>query len=302
MRAHVVDAVESGRPLSQVLAGLTAPAAFREELGLPPRGDGSPLVAARVLQASAAVVALVTAAFTLSGHVLSSVPWQVGTGRGQAHDLPAGLASGSVMAVAPAVVAVLAAALLLVPRRFAAGPGTSLRSAAHAASWVCALALTAATVVDVGGSGWWWFPAALLAWAAVVVPRRLRGAPSARGAAVRRWLRAAVVLLPVGLWTSAVLVSQGLDPLQGARSALYLAVVAALVVVGVLVGLRSRAGHVALAAAGVLVMVLAVVEMGMLVLAVWWSGGVWLLLGLVGLVDGTARSRRSSTPRTPATA
>jgi|GEM_PF-2208606 len=302
VRAHVVDAAESGRPLPQVLAGLTAPAAFRSELGLPPRGDGSPLVAARVLQASAAVVALVTAALTLYGHVLSSVPWQAGTGQGQAHDLPAGLASGSVVAVAPAVVAVLAAALLVVPRGFAAGPGRSLRPAAHAVSWVCAVALTAATLVDLGGSGWWWFPAALLAWAAVVVPRRLRRAPSTRGTAVRRWLRAAVVLLPVGLWTGAVLVSQGLNPLEGGRSALHLAVVAALVVVGVLVGLGSRAGHVALAAAGALVMVLAVVEMGMLVLAVWWSGGVWLLLGLVGLVDSTARSRRSSTPGTPATA
>jgi len=101
----------------------------------------------------------------------------------------------------------------------------------------------------------------------------------------------------VGLWTGAVLVSQGLNPLEGGRSALYLAVVAALVVVGVLVGPGSRAGHVALAAAGALVMVLAVVEMGMLVLAVWWIGGVWLLLGLVGLVDGTARSPGSSTPR-----
>jgi len=149
-------------------------------------------VAARVLQASAAVAALVTAALMLYGRVLSSVPWQAGTGQGQAHDLPAGLASGSVMAVAPAVVAVLAAALLVTPRGFAAGSGTSLRSAAHAVSWGCALALTAATVVDVSGSGWWWFPAALLAWAAVVVPPRLRRGPSARGAAVRRWLRAAV--------------------------------------------------------------------------------------------------------------
>lgn len=87
-----------------------------------------------------------------------------------------------------------------------------------------------------------------------------------------------------------MLVSQGLQPLEGGLSALYVAVMAALVVVGVLVGLGSRTGHVALAAAGALVMVLAVVEMGMLVLGMWWSGGTWLLLGLVGLVDGSART------------
>jgi len=301
VRAHVTDAVESGRPLPRVLAGLTPPGAFREELGLPPRGDGAPLVAARATAAGAAVVALATGALVLALHVLSSVPWQAGVGQAQAHDLPPDLLGGSVLAVAPAVVAALAAALLFVPRSFAAGPGTSPRPAAHAASWVAALALSAATAVDLGGSGWWWLPAALLAWAAVVVPRRLRRPPSARRTAVRRWLRATVVLLPVGLCSAGVTASGGVRPVDG-WTVFYLAAVAALVVVGVLVGLGSRAGHVALAAAGALVMVLAVVEMGMPVLAVWWSGGVWLLLGLVGLVDGTARSLRRTGARAPSAA
>src|SRR5690606_35732657 len=65
------------------------------------------------------------------------------------------------------------------------------------------------------------------------------------------------------------------------------------VVLAILLWLGLRLGHVLVTAVGGAVMVLAVIDAGMLFLAFWVAGGVYLAIGVIAWVCGTAQ--RSST-------
>lgn len=56
-----------------------------------------------------------------------------------------------------------------------------------------------------------------------------------------------------------------------------------LVALGVLFALRVPYIDAILAACGLALMLLAVFDGGMLLLALWWAGGLWLLMGLIGV-------------------
>lgn len=302
VRALLDDAATEGRPVDRVLAELGPAARYREELGLPPLDDPAPRRAAVVLQVAAVATSLYGAFFAMSWAVLRALPWEAGTGQPQVDDLPSHLYPDSTQAVLPAVL-VLVVALTSLALSHRSRPGTT---DGWRASELVALGgsvlVAAVSAADLGGSGWLTVPAVVLLVASALVPRRIRRRrrSGARGTtAARRWGRALTVAVPGALALGAIL-SQGYpgDPHGVWTPVTELAVPLAMLAAAVLVGLGSRVANAAVVVVGAFAMVVGLVEGSLLVLAVWWFGGLWVLVGLLGLLDGTRWTprRRSDGP------
>jgi len=275
VKAHIDDALESGQTVLEVLAGLgPAQDVAREYLGDHAAGDhaagdhppDAPTQAARLLQRAALVLAVVTAVFVtllLPGYTTSDGGDATGT---LAEQLGLGL---SLLTLVPAG---LVALVLLVPtpRRGAAGVAV--------AALVTALALATSASL-----GLFYGPVVLLAWLAVLVPALLRRGLSRTARRVWRIVGALVLLLPTA-FTVSLLVSGSLE----AAPAL-LGVAVAVLAVALAYARGSRTGYLLTTVLGAALLALAAVAGGLLVLGLWWFGGLWLALGLGALAahDGS---------------
>lgn len=284
IRAHLTDAVAAGRPLDEVMhslgpAGQVA-AEVRDSLGYGPDAatetvpveDAATARARRArtgLSVAAVAVGLLTAVFVsflLPGFT---------TGRAVPEDETSVQRFGLTLAAASLLPALVAAVVLLVPPRFRA------RTALVSAIALTLLALTSQLSPATLGLGLMWLPQAMLAWAAVIVPWRVRRRPGSPAHLAWR-IAAAVVLAGPGVVGVLGVLDRDvrLDPV----AAVWIVtgpVLAVLYVVGV------RVARLAVAGIGALVMLASVVMIGVLSPLFWLVGGVWLVLGLAALArDG----------------
>lgn len=259
VRAHVLDALDTGRPVAEVLAGLgSADAAvlqYRQALGLPRERPGDEGRALFILHAASMLVAVLTACTVL--FVLGLA------------DRLGGLAWAA--ALPPVGLAILP--LLL--------PSVARMPVAVANAVIAALF----AVIGGFGLGAFYAPLALMMWAAVVVPWRIRhGLDLARSPLWRIFggvLVAAPALLAVsGQFTGTVQLGA-----PGAAGVVLALLLAALFAVG------WRGAYLLIAAFGLVLLVLAMLDPGPLVLLVWWIGGAYLAIGLTAVA--TLRPRPS---------
>ncbi|MGY6497247.1 MAG: HAAS signaling domain-containing protein [Microcella sp.] len=255
VRAHIDEATADGRSIDDVLAGLGDPAAIAADAV----GGGVPTEAHTahdrdeqlVLAAIAAVVGLITATIASFFTPVSVL------GGDRAVDQ-----FGLAVALLAALPAVAVAAPLVTPRRF-----RTLSAA------VAAVTVTIVIALPVAG-GLLFIPVAMLAWASVVVPLWRR---SGRGTRVWRALAAIAVLAPAlaylgGMASGAILV--GIMPVA-------ITVVALGLAVAVLLG--RRPAYVITLALGAVATLGSVFDPGLLFLAFWWAGGLYLTIGASGL-------------------
>lgn len=270
MRAHADDALEQGRPIDEVLAALgpvpETAAQYRSELGLPETAPVVPERGAAMLHGAAVIVGVLTgwfAAFLSSSFVptarrhldqLADAPssWFAGAGPGL-----------EVLAFVPALLAVLP---LILPRR--ARMPVAVANAA-------AVAILAA--ISYASFGLLYVPLAVLMWAAVVVPWRVAHGLDLVRSPLWRVFGALLLALP-GLLLLGGMLSGSLG---FAVPSLFVAL--ATVLLAVLFALGVRIAYALVAAVGLVVMVLAMLQVGLLALGVWWAGGAWLAIGLSAL-------------------
>lgn len=282
VRAHIADALDSGRDTAEILAGLGAPGAVagqaREELGLPVQ-DGAER-AARALSV-VAVAAGVLIAVCVSFLLPSAVPVDpLGADSGE---------QGVVRRFGPGI-----ALLTLLPALLVAAPLVLQGRARGAARFAGAAALTLFACAS-GEIGLYYFPLALVAGAAALVPWAMR-----RGAGGRWWryLTGGVVAMPGVLVTVAT--AGGSVGVGWVGAALW---IAGLLVVGALCACGIRAGYAVTALAGALVMISAMAERGFLFAAFWLFGGLYLAIGAGAYAASQpAGGEPAGTPGSPAPA
>lgn len=279
IRAHLSEAVAAGRPVAPVVESLgpaeQVAAEVRESLGLgttdhPPGSDDPSAAESQArkvhrsrtgLSIAAGATGLVTAIFL--GFVAPAFVERITD-----PVLPPWRDPGAVLLT---VASLLPALLVVAPQVFPPrnrGPATL--AAAVAVSVVAALS----PLVPALGALSLWLPTVLLAWAAVIVPRRVRlraGRPANPG---WRIAGAAVLALPAvlglgGLATATVLPTAGL--------AVW---IVASAVLAVLYALGVRAAQLVVACVGALMMVATTTGGALSSPLIWLLGGAWLTLGL----------------------
>lgn len=248
VRAHFADAADAGRSPEQAAASLGDPAQFTErvrtELGHDAGRTDRMWRALQWLATGAAVFTAMFVSFLWPDEALPGLDSQV-----EQHGFGIVLLN-----LVPALVAALP---LFVP-------GRARKITAVAAAVVL-------TVLGVTGNAtlFYCLPA-MLAWAALTVPAVAR---HGRPAAAWRIAGGALAILPAVLLMIGGLVgSYGIDAEGWLWSGGFIAV-GALIMLG-----RAWAGAV-VAVAGVAVLIVATLDPGMLVLGVWWAGGVLLTVG-----------------------
>ncbi|MGW2094830.1 HAAS signaling domain-containing protein [Promicromonospora sukumoe] len=259
VRAHFADAADAGRSPEQAAESLGDPAQFTErvraELG---HDTGRTDRMRRVLQWLATGAAVFTAmfvSFLWPGAILPGLDTQVEQ-------------SGFGIVLLNLVPALVAALPLFVPAR-----------ARTATTVAVAVVLT---VLSLAGTTTFHTLTAMLAWAAVVVPVIAR---RGRPAAGWRIAGAALTAVPALLGIVGALVgSWDMEVSSWLWTGGFIAVGALIAVP------RAWAGAV-VAVAGVAVLVMSTLDLGMLTLGIWWAGGV---LFTVGVSHAVAHAR----PRT----
>ncbi|MFG2042944.1 DUF1700 domain-containing protein [Dactylosporangium sp. NPDC048998] len=285
VRAHIADALDSGRTMDQALAGLGSPQAVagqaREELALPNGALDHAARAGRTLRAVAVALGVLTAVCV--SFLLRSTALPL-------HLTQAGPDEQSIMQrYGPGL-----AMLTLLPALIAAAPFALPARARGVAGVVGAVVLTALTFVS-GEIGLYYFPLVLLLWVATIVPSAVR-----RGigpVAVRSWHLAAAAFVALPGLLAASSAATGTVGLDWVGVALW---VVGPLVLGVLCACAIRAGYAVIALAGALVMILAMVEPGFLFAAFWLFGGLYLMIGASGFVAVRAGARNRVEQRPPA--
>lgn len=277
VRAHFADAAEQGRSVEATIAALGSPeqvaAAAREELGLPAETpDVQATRAGRLLQWSALALGVLTAVF-----VTFMLPRDTAS---MNHDNPGASLEEQVYTTSTlfSELGVAAGLLPLLPAALALLPLVLRGRAATLAGWIVPPVVTVACFVVDFTYGAFFLPMALLLGAALFVPIWLRG-PRSRASA-RAWrIVGGVIIASPAIFLALGTVS---GSLMDAGLAFWIPAFI-LVVLGVLFALRMPFVDVLIAALGLALMLLAVFDGGMLFIALWWAGGLWLVVGLVGL-------------------
>lgn len=277
VRAHITDALEAGRDLPDVLAGLGSPLSVaresRVELRLPPRDSGDEdraIAAARILSIAAVALAIVTAVFV--SFLLPAFTTADGEGNMSTLTLFQSAGPGiALLTLAPAALAVIP---LVVPPRVRTGTTLAV-----------AVVMTVFSVISGFTIGGFYAPLALLLWAATIVPWRVRRGLDLGREILWRSVAAVALLLPVllivpGIASGVIEVSPGV-----------LGVVGLGIACAVLAFVGRRLGLLIVATVGGLVMLLAMVSGGMLVLLLWFGGGAYLALGLAAFAATGRRGR-----------
>lgn len=248
VRAHFADAAEAGSSPEQAVASLGDPATFtarvRAELGHQP---GRTDRIRRILQWLATGVAVFTAMF---------VTFLLPDAGGDEFDEPG--FEIVLLHLIPALIAVLP---ILLPAR-----------ARRITTTAAAIVLTVASFAIFEGAYYlsFFLPTAMLAWAALIVPIIARNGRPAAG-----WRIAGGVLAALpGVWVVSSL-------LVGSFGASFWGVLCTAVSLGlaVLITIGKAWAGVVLAVAGVALLIVSPLDPGMLVLAFWWAGGLFLTVG-----------------------
>lgn len=274
VRAHIADALHSGRTIDQALAGLGSPHAVaeqaREELLALSGASDHAARAGRTLRAVAVALGVLTAvcvSFLLRSTALPFDLHQAGADEQRI-----------VQRYGPGL-----AMLTLLPALVAAAPFALPARARGVAEVVGAVILTPLTCLW-AEIGLYYFPLVFLLWAAIIVPWVMRRRIGRVAALSWRLAAAALVALPALLVVSSA--ATGTAGLTWVAVALWVVgplVLAALCAYGI------RAGYAVTAVAGALVMILAMVEPGFLFAAFWLFGGLYLMIGTSGFVAMRAK-------------
>lgn len=269
---HIEESRISGRTESEAIGALGEPRvvakASRSELGVPePRGTG-PWPVGNTLIGTAIALATFTAAI---------VSFFLRNAEGQHPDYTSStqrsLTSlvelyGPGIAVLTLVPAALLAVLLLVPLRMR-----------RWATLICAVAASVLVISNPIDAGLFYVPMTIVIWLATMLPFA-KSLQAGRGESlVLRIIGVLIMLLPVALLASGVErgnVGVFMIP------ALIWAVACLAISIGIM--LNWRISYWAVLAYGVLALIVAVFDSGMLVAAIWMFGGIVLSFGIYGLL------------------
>ena len=171
----------------------------------------------------------------------------------------------------------------LIPVAIAAVPMALSDPAKQTAGWVAAVALTLFCIFSGFSIGAFYAPAALMLWAAMVVPFFLTKRRGSGRFSLGRVIGGTLVILPViavlfgvlagsvwvglGFWFAAVLV----------------------VVLGVLFALGTNYTSQILLMLGAAFMIFSAFDEGVVTVGIWWTAGIWLVVGLVGVLTEQGR-------------
>ncbi|SNU00562.1 hypothetical protein SAMN06298212_10294 [Ruaniaceae bacterium KH17] len=277
VRAHIADALEEGREPGSVLAALGAPEevarAAREELGEAPGEE--PIVRAdpatkaqRLLLWAALAIGVVTAVLiTFLMPMYEGISTET-TVDGVEITTTATATLFEEMGIAVGLIPLLPAALVLLPLLL---PERLQRPF----GWGVAAAVTVFSVIAGFTIGAFYLPMAFVLWAAMLVPVWIRCGRHPRSGLAWRVAGALAIALPVVLVLVAAL----------GRTVELVAVpfgltAAVVLVVAVLFGMRRPYADVVAAVLGAGMMLAAVLPGDLLMMAFWWTGGLWLTIGL----------------------
>lgn len=276
VRAHLGEALESGRSVDEALAGLGPAQAFagqyREELALPARDAATASARAASAQAASARAAdrAARSARVLYGATVVGALLTVALNVYLANVRGTMTPGGTALLFVPAVLATLP---LVLPER--------LRVPVALAN---AGVITGAAFLTGFGVSTTFAPLALLLWVAAVVPWRVSKGLDLSRSPIWRVVVAVVVAAPALLTVSGILTgSFGVGPVGVAAIVGIL-----LLALGFAVGIRTTAP--VIAGLGLALMLTAFLELGMLFLGVWWAGGLYLGIGLGSLAAWPART------------
>ena len=247
VRAHFADAADAGRTPEQAAESLGDPAQFtarvRAELGHEP---GRTDRIWRILQWLATGVAVFTAMF---------VTYLLPDTRGDEFDEP-----GFEIVLLHLVPALIAALPILLPSR-----------ARRIATTAAAIVLTVVSFTSFDSTYLEFFlPTAVLAWAALVTPVLAHNGRPTGG-----WRIAAGVLTALpGFWLVSALLAGDAD--TNFWAVLWVAISFGL---GVLIAVGKAWAGIVLAVGGVALLVMSTLDPGMIMLAFWWAGGLFLTVG-----------------------
>lgn len=277
LRAHAADALEEGRDPAAVVAALGTPAEVaretREALGIADTGPALDTAsrAGRMLHWCALTLAVVTAVFASFLLPLYETAETVNDGDSLEQTIYTSATLFEQMGIGVGLLPLIPAALtllpLLLPVRWRGIAG-----------WAVA-GLTVVFAFATGFSiGAFYAPLALLLGAAMLVPLWIRRGRRPVSGRVWRVVGALFLAFPAtvalgGLVTGSV---------QDAAPPLWIAFIAVLLI-AVLFALRLPYLDALVALLGVALMLLGIFDGGMLLIAVWWAGGLWLGIGLSGI-------------------
>lgn len=296
VRAHAADALDDGRTVEEVLQGLGAAedvaAQYRLELDLPVRearetADEDPTApnaavaerASRMLHVASVAVAVLTGAlavFLQPAYTVSAVS----AGSSSAGTIELGTRSETVfehLGAGAALLALMPALLALLPLIL---PRTLRQPFAIANAVVIAL-LSLLGGLTVGP---FYLPLAVMMWAAAVVPWRIRHGLDLSASPLWRIFGGVLVAAP------GLLIVSGLVSGAVMRDWASLAAALAALALGLLFALGVRLGYALIAALGLAVLLLAMLQPGMMIITFWWAGGAYLAIGLSAVA--TLRPKR----------
>lgn len=276
VEAHLSDAAADGRDVDATLAALGTPAEVardaREQLGVDAASDPAER-SARFLHWSAVVLALITAAFIifiLPTYVTATEAASTGGASGELVELTTETLFGE-HGIGIALLPLIPAALALLPL-------VLNRPLRKPAGWVVAGAVTVLCVVAGLTIGGFYVPLALVLWAAMLVPLWIKRGRRAVSGRIWRVTGAVIMIVPAAFAFGGLVTGSMADP----TPAFWISAIAFLAA-GVLFAFRVPFVDAIVTAVGAGLMLLAVFDAGILVLAFWWAGGIWLTAGLSAL-------------------
>ncbi len=276
VRAHVADAAAEGRDVPATLAALGAPEEVardaREQLGVPAASAPDPAErAGRLLHWAALALAVVTAVFVTFVMPMYTTGVEVAGTEGTEEAIYRTATLFEEMGIGIGLLPLLPASLVLLPLVLPA----RLRGIA---GWTVAALVTAASIVAGFTIGGFYVPLALLLGGAMLVPVWIRRGRRRVSGWIWRIVGALALALP------AVFTFSGLftGTLQDASTPLWITLFV-VILVAVLFALGLPFIDLIVAVVGVALMLLGVFDAGMLLMAFWWAGGLWLAAGLCGL-------------------
>lgn len=269
---HIEESRLTGRTESEVISALGEPQEVakvsRSELGVPePRGTGPWPVGNTLIG-----VAIALAAFTAA-----VVSFFLRNAEGQHPDYTSSTERsltalvelyGPGIAVLTLIPAALLAVLLLVPLRMR-----------RLATVICAVAASVLVVSDPIDAGLFYVPMTIIIWLATMLPFAKSLQAGRVELLVLRIFGVLIMLLPVLLIASGV-ERENIGVVM--LPALIWAVACLAIAVGII--LNWRISYWAVLAYGVLALIVAVFDSGMLVAAIWLFGGIVLSFGIYGLL------------------
>lgn len=278
VRAHLADAADAGRDTASVIDALGSPEDFarsaREELRIDGGTDAvrSDVWAGRLLHWISLALAVVTAVF-----VTFLLPMFTAGDQGSVvGEDGVFVASRLFSELGPGV-----GLSTLVPVALTLLPLVVRGRAGGIVGWVVAAFVTVAAIAPGLTLGGFYVPLALLLWSAMLVPLWIRRGRSRTVGRVFRILGGVVVVAPALLFLGGLLTGSLQDP-RPIQWVTLLGVVA----IGILFAVGVRFVDVGVAVLGAALMLLGIFDGGMLLLALWWAGGLWLTVGLCSAVAG----------------